>query len=48
MVAWLKGRYPGVRIIALNLPDEAIPIADYNVPHDEPELWLPIVRNVAP
>jgi hypothetical protein len=46
MAAWLRARYPSVRIIALNPPNERIPIADYNVPHNGPE-WLPIVRNAA-
>jgi hypothetical protein len=47
MVAWLRGHYAGVRIIALNPPDEQIPIADYNVAHNGSELWLPIVKGVA-
>lgn len=47
MVAWIKAHYPGVRILALNPPEERIPTADYNVPQNAPELWLPIVRRVA-
>lgn len=47
MVAWLRAHYPGVRTIALNPPEERIPNADYNAPQKAPELWLPIVKNVA-
>ena len=47
MVTWLRARYPRVRIIALNPPNEQIPIADYNVPQNGPESWLPIVKGVA-
>ena len=43
MVAWLKTHYPGVRIIALNPPEEHIPIADYNAPYNGPDRWVPIV-----
>jgi hypothetical protein len=47
MVAWLRARYPRVRIIALNPPAEQIPTADYNVLQNGPEKWLLIVGNVA-
>lgn len=47
MTAWLGERYPGVRIIALNPPNEQIPTADYNVPQNGPEKWLSIVKNAA-
>jgi hypothetical protein len=47
MVVWLRAHFPGVRIIALNPPDEKIPSADYNVPQNGPELWLPIVKDAA-
>lgn len=47
MVAWLRVHYSGVRIIALNPPEEQIPTADYNAPQKAPELWLPIVKGVA-
>lgn len=43
IVDWLKARYPGVKILALNPPDQHVPAADYNVPQNGPENWLPIV-----
>jgi hypothetical protein len=45
MVDWLKTQYPSVKILALNPPDQQVPTADFNVPH-EPESWLPIVSTV--
>lgn len=45
MVEWLKAQYPGVKILALNPPDQQLPTADFNVPHG-PENWLPIVSTV--
>jgi hypothetical protein len=46
MVAWLKSRYPSVRIIALNPLHEQIEAADFNVLENGPELWLPLLLNV--
>ncbi|HEX2661847.1 MAG TPA: hypothetical protein VHM93_03360 [Candidatus Acidoferrum sp.] len=43
MVNSLKARYPGVKILALNPPDQRVPTADYNVPQNGPENWLPII-----
>jgi hypothetical protein len=44
MVAWLKMKYPGVRIIALNSPKiRELVGADYNVTLNGPEVWLKIV-----
>ena len=43
MVDWLRARYPSVKIIALNPPNEPISRADYNILQNGPELWLPIV-----
>ena len=46
MVAWLRAKYPGVRILALNPPRiPELPGADYNVKLDDPEKWLPMVAN---
>jgi hypothetical protein len=45
IVDWLKAQYPGVKILALNPPDQQVPAADFNVPHG-PENWLPIVSTV--
>jgi hypothetical protein len=42
-VAWLKARYPLVRVLALNPPDTRIPGADHNVPLNGPEVWLPLL-----
>lgn len=47
MVKWLKARYRGVRIIALNPPNEEIPSADFNVLQNGPELWLPLLIRTA-
>ena len=47
MVTWLRARYPRVRIIALNPPEEQIPSADFNVLQNGPEVWLPIVKSLA-
>jgi len=43
MVAWLRANYPGVKILALNPPNQQILGADYNVRQNGPETWLPIV-----
>ncbi|PYT78413.1 MAG: hypothetical protein DMG40_20150 [Acidobacteria bacterium] len=43
MVAWLKEKYPRVKVLALNPPDQTVPGADYNVQQNGPEAWLPIV-----
>lgn len=43
MVGWLKEKYPDVKILALNLRDQELPVADYNVPGNCPEKWLTIV-----
>ena len=43
MVAWLKTRYPGVKILALNPPDQQLSSADFNVCQNGPETWLPII-----
>ena len=45
MVNWLKAQYPGIKILALNPPDQEVPSADFNVPHG-PENWLSIVSKV--
>lgn len=44
MVAWLKAKYPGIRIIALNSPTiRELPGADYNVKLNGPHTWLPVI-----
>lgn len=43
MVDWLRAQYPGVKIVALNPPDQLVLLADYNVPHEDAENWLSIV-----
>jgi hypothetical protein len=43
MVAWLKAKYPKVKILALNPPDHQLPDADYNVVLNGPNQWLSIV-----
>lgn len=40
MVSWLKTNYPRVKVLALNLPHEPIPNADYNALESDPESWL--------
>lgn len=40
MVAWLKEKYPGVKVLALNPPHRPLPNADYNALASEPETWL--------
>ena len=44
MAAWLKAKYPRVKILALNPPDQQVPCADYNIRLNGPETWLPIVK----
>src|SRR5579864_6038072 len=43
MVDWLKSKYPNVRILALNPPNEELLGADYNVIQNGPDKWLPFV-----
>lgn len=44
MVAWLKARYPAVRVVALNSPTvRELSGADYNSRLNGPETWLPFV-----
>jgi hypothetical protein len=43
MVDWLRANYPKVKILVFNPPNQQLPNADYNVPQNEPENWLPIV-----
>jgi hypothetical protein len=47
MVDWLRKNYPGVKIIALNPPQQSIPTADYNVIQNGPEAWLRLVARSA-
>jgi hypothetical protein len=43
IIAWLKANFPGVKILALNPPNQEMLGADYNVRQNEPETWLSIV-----
>lgn len=43
MVAWLREKYPKVKILALNPSHQGIHTADYNVQLSGPESWLPVV-----
>lgn len=44
MVAWLKAKSPGIRIIALNSPTVLeLPGADYNIKLNGPQTWLPVI-----
>lgn len=44
MVVWLRTKYPGVRILALNSPKiQELVGADYNVKLNGPETWLPFI-----
>jgi hypothetical protein len=44
MVAWLKTRYPDVRVIALNPPAvRELPGADHNVKLNGPDAWLSVI-----
>ena len=43
MIDWLKAKYPNVKVLALNPPDQQLPGADYNVLQNGPERWLPFV-----
>ena len=43
MVAWLKAKYPKVKVLALNPPCQQMTNADYNALQNSPETWLPIV-----
>jgi hypothetical protein len=46
MAAWLKAKYPGVQILALNSPQvEELVGADYNVKLNGPEVWLPVIAS---
>ena len=44
MAAWLKAKYPRVKILALNPPNQQVPTADYNIRLNGPETWLPTVK----
>jgi hypothetical protein len=44
IVNWLRGRYPGAKILALNLPHRAgVPGADFNVGATEIADWLTVI-----
>lgn len=45
MVIWLRMKYPTVKILALNPPNQEVLHADYNVWQSSPETWLPIVSH---
>jgi len=44
MVVWLKAKFPGVPILALNPPTTpTLSGADYNVNQNSPEVWLSLI-----
>lgn len=43
MIAWLRAKYPNVKILALNGDNHGLPGADYNVLLNGPETWMPAV-----
>jgi len=43
MVNWLKARFPGVKILAINPPGQQVFGADFNVRENDPERWLQVV-----
>ena len=45
IVDWLKGKYPTVKILALNPPHQHVTNADYNVTENGSENWLPLVAS---
>ena len=46
MVAWLKAKFPGVPVLALNdSATEKLAGADYNVKLNGPEAWLPMISS---
>jgi hypothetical protein len=46
MVDWLKEKYPNVKILALNPPNQQLPRADFNVIQNGPEKWLAFVSTL--
>ena len=43
MVLWIKAKYPRVKILAINSPNQKVLRVDHNVRQNGPENWLPIV-----
>ena len=44
MAAWIRERFPSVRILALNPPHQPeLANADYNIRQDGPEVWLELL-----
>lgn len=43
MIDWLKSKYPNVKILALNPPDQQMSNADYNAIQNSPQNWLSFV-----
>jgi hypothetical protein len=44
IVRWLKARFPGIPVLALNGPGiRDLPVADYNIKANEPDEWLTAV-----
>jgi len=47
MVAWLKAKYPQIRILAVNGPQICeLAGADFNVKLNGPEVWLPLIASI--
>ncbi len=46
MIDLIKVKYPRVKILAFNAPNQQLLNADYNVTLNGPENWLPIMRSI--
>ncbi len=44
MAKWIRSRYAGARILALNRPHERLASADFNAPVTQPHIWMEQVR----
>lgn len=44
MANWIRSRYAGARILALNRPHERMQSADFNAPVNETPIWMQQVR----
>lgn len=48
IVLWLKEKFPNVKVLVLNPPDQQLPSADYNVRQNGPNHWLPLILRELP
>jgi hypothetical protein len=44
MAAWLRERYPGTGILALNPSHERLATLRFNAVHYPPQAWLPLIE----